>query len=191
MNKPYVVRLHILLILTLILIVVDLTLCWMWLSVHYLVITALHTIHIKPNYYKYSTPLMYQYIQTFLQRSICCTKSTSVILVGLIWCFMPACVFKYMWVRPDLCICVWYPSVCPVMKAVNTETNPTISTSCLNGRDIFTLSMAMRRRKAWERGADIKEEEKHMGKESTTFVKMNRERKVQLEVWKQKMDSWM
>lgn len=39
-------------------------------------------------------------------------------------------------------ICVRYPSVCPVMKAVSMRTNPTISTSRLNDRDIFTLSLA-------------------------------------------------
>lgn len=53
----------------------------------------------------------------------------------------------YMWVRPHLSVFVRYPSVCPVMKAVSIRTNPTISTSRGNDRDIFTTSVTEGRRK--------------------------------------------
>lgn len=60
----------------------------------------------------------------------------------------------YMWVCPHLRVCVRYPSVCPVMKAVSMITNPTISTSRLNDRGIFTLPVVRREeggKKEWER----------------------------------------
>lgn len=75
-----------------------------------------------------------------------------------------------MWVRPHWCACVRYPSVCPVMKAVSIRTNPTISTSRLNDRAIFTLSVTEgRRKRKSERGrseestATVKNEERHIG----------------------------
>lgn len=38
-------------------------------------------------------------------------------------------------------VCLWYPSVCPVMKAVSIGTNPTISASSLNDRDAAAPSV--------------------------------------------------
>lgn len=86
------------------------------------------------------------------------------------------CVCVYMWVRPHLCACVRYPSVCPVMKAVSMRTNPTISTSRLNDRDIFTLSVTEGRgerksEKREEGGQHYIKKKNNMSQEPTTTVK--------------------
>lgn len=57
------------------------------------------------------------------------------------------------------------------MKAVSIGTNPTISTSSLNDRDIIALFV--KENTEWERGD---KEEKHMSKESTDTVKQKKEK---------------
>lgn len=57
------------------------------------------------------------------------------------------------------------------MKAVSIGTNPTISTSSLNDRDIIALFV--KENTEWERGD---KEQKHMSKESTDTVKQKKEK---------------
>lgn len=76
-----------------------------------------------------------------------------------------------MWVQPHVSVCGIY--LCQEMKAVSIGTNPTISTSSLNDRDIIALFV--KENTEWERGD---KEEKHMSKESIDCQTKERKGKI-------------